>query len=189
MDGLKQIANVAGYPGLYRILKPGRSGVIVESLDGKKEKTMMGPTARVSVLHDISIYVDRSVEEPSVPLGEVLLLLNERYGESLPVTHKADGPDLVEFMEEALPDYDREKVRLPDIKKLVNWYSILRQHAPDLFEVPAMAEAAPETEATVNPTDSQVDTTVDEVEPTPDQVESAEPQPEPDEKPQAGTAA
>ena len=58
MEALKQIANVAGYSGLYRILKPGRAGVIVESLDDKKAKTMMGPTARVSVLNDISIYVD-----------------------------------------------------------------------------------------------------------------------------------
>ena len=41
MEGLRQIANIAGYSGLYRILKPSRAGVIVESLDNKKEKTMM----------------------------------------------------------------------------------------------------------------------------------------------------
>ena len=73
MEALKQIANVAGYSGLYRILKPGRAGVIVESLDEKKAKTMMGPTARVSVLSDISIYVDDDSEEQSISLGQVLL--------------------------------------------------------------------------------------------------------------------
>ncbi len=155
MEGLKQIANVAGYPGLYRILKPSRSGVIVESLDGKKEKTMMGPTARVSVLNDISIYVDRTPDEPSIPLGDVFLLVNERFGTDLPLTHKADGPDLVDFMAEVLPDYDRDKVKVSDIKKLVNWYTILRQHAPDLFEVTALSEPVDET----TPTEDTEETT------------------------------
>jgi hypothetical protein len=157
MEGLKQIANVAGYPGLYRILKPSRSGVIVESLDGKKTKTMMGPTARVSVLNDISIYVDRTPDEPSIPLGDVLRLVNNRFGEELPVTGKTDGPDLVDFMAEVLPDYDRDKVRLPDIKKLVNWYIILRQQAPELFDTPAPADDEadlPEPTETDAPADS-----------------------------------
>jgi hypothetical protein len=33
MDLLKEIANVSGKGGLFRILKPSRAGVIVESLD------------------------------------------------------------------------------------------------------------------------------------------------------------
>ena len=69
---------MAGYSGLYRIVKPGRAGVIVESLDEKKAKTMMGPTARVSVLNDISIYVDDDSDEQSVALGDVLLAINEK---------------------------------------------------------------------------------------------------------------
>ncbi|AQG80580.1 DUF5606 domain-containing protein [Spirosoma montaniterrae] len=134
MEALKQIANVAGYPGLYRILKPGRAGVIVESLDDKKAKTMMGPTARVSVLNDISIYVDDNSDEQSVPLAEVLLTINQKYGETLPVDPKASTDELATFMAEAVPTYDRERVRATDIKKLVMWYGILRQYAPEVFE-------------------------------------------------------
>ncbi len=87
MEALKQIANVAGYSGLYRILKPGRAGVIVESLDDKKAKTMMGPTARVSVLNDISIYVDDDSEEKSVTLGDVLLTVREKYNDKRKICH------------------------------------------------------------------------------------------------------
>jgi hypothetical protein len=36
MELLKEVANISGKSGLYRILKPTRTGVIVESLDGKK---------------------------------------------------------------------------------------------------------------------------------------------------------
>lgn len=132
MEALKQIANIAGYSGLYRILKPSRNGVIVESLDEKKAKTMMGPTARVSVLNDISIYVD--AEEQSKPLGDVLLAVNEKYGENLAVDPKGSNDQLADFMASVVPDYDRDRVRPTDIKKLIVWYGILRQHAPEAFE-------------------------------------------------------
>ncbi|GAB3553595.1 DUF5606 family protein [Spirosoma fluminis] len=146
MEALKTIANVAGYSGLYRILKPGRAGVIVESLDDKKAKTMMGPTARVSVLNDISIYVEGG-EEQSVPLSAVLLAVREKYGDALPIDSKASNDELSDFMTTVLPDYDRERVRPTDIKKLVSWYGILRQYVPESFETAAPEEtnAAPET--------------------------------------------
>ncbi|GAB4042396.1 DUF5606 family protein [Spirosoma litoris] len=147
MEALKQIANVAGYSGLYRILKPGRAGVIVESLDDKKAKTMMGPTARVSVLNDISIYVDDDSEEQSVSLSTVLLAINEKYSDKLPVDSKGTADQLADFMATVVPTYDRERVRTTDIKKLVSWYGILRQYAPEVFEVTAeeTKEEAPET--------------------------------------------
>ena len=135
MEALKNIANVAGYSGLYRILKPGRAGVIVESLDEKKAKTMMGATARVSVLNDISIYaVDENDEEQSVPLSQVLLAIREQYGDALPVDTKSSTGQMADFMASVVPDYDRERVRTTDIKKLISWYGILRQFAPDIFE-------------------------------------------------------
>jgi hypothetical protein len=140
MEALKTIANISGYPGLYKILKPGRAGVIVETIDDKKAKTMMGPQARVSVLNDISMYVDRPdapQDEQSVPLSEILMSVASTFGDELPVTPKADGADLADFMGQVLPDYDRERVRDTDIRKLVNWYGILRQYAPELFEVKA----------------------------------------------------
>ena len=132
MEALKQIANIAGYSGLYRILKPSRNGVIVESLDDKKAKTLMGPTARVSVLSDISIYVD--TEDQSKPLGDVLLAVNEKYGETLTADPKGSNDELADFMASVVPDYDRDRVRPTDIKKLIVWYSILRQHVPEAFE-------------------------------------------------------
>ena len=132
MEALKQIANIAGQSGLFRILKPSRNGVIVESLDDKKAKTMMGPTARVSVLNDISIYVDSPDE--SMPLAQVLLAVHEKYGDTLTADPKGSNDELAEFMESVVPDYDRDRVRPTDIKKLIVWYGILIQYAPELFE-------------------------------------------------------
>ncbi|GAB4021444.1 DUF5606 family protein [Spirosoma koreense] len=148
MEALKQIANIAGYSGLYRILKPGRAGVIVESLDDKKAKTMMGPTARVSVLNDISIYVDDDSDEQSIALGNVLTAISEKYGDTLTVDPKGANSELADFMASVVPNYDRERVRPADIKKLIVWYSILRQFAPEVFDV---APQEPTAEATEEP--------------------------------------
>lgn len=153
MEALKQIANIAGQSGLYRILKPSRNGVIVETLDEKKAKTMMGPTARVSVLNDISIYVD--TDEQSVPLADVLLAVNEKYGETLTVDPKGSNDELAEFMATVVPDYDRERVRPTDIKKLIVWYGLLRQHAPEIFESQPEADTITEAPATETQSDEQ----------------------------------
>lgn len=159
MEALKQIANVAGYSGLYRILKPGRAGVIVESLDEKKSKTMMGPTARVSVLNDISIYVDDDSDEQSMPLGDVLLAVSEKYGDTLPTEPKGSSEQLAQFMESVVPTYDRERVRATDIKKLISWYTILRRFAPEVFEGTVQGPEAGEPIATEASTAESSETT------------------------------
>lgn len=167
MEALKQIANVAGYSGLYRIVKPGRAGVIVESLDEKKAKTMMGPTARVSVLNDISIYVEDDSEEQSVSLGNVLLTINETYGDTLLVDPKGSNDELAEFMASVVPNYDRDRVRTADIKKLVIWYSILRQYAPEVFEKAPESETPEEPTATESAVEEPIEVAEKAVDETP----------------------
>ncbi len=158
MEALKQIANVAGYSGLYRILKPGRAGVIVESLDEKKAKTMMGPTARVSVLNDISIYVEDD-DEQSMPLGDVLLAISEKFGDTLSVDPKGSNDELADFMASVVPNYDRDRVRPTDIKKLIMWYGVLRQYAPEVFAVTTADVTEEKTEETT-PESAPIETPV-----------------------------
>lgn len=147
MEALKEIANIAGKGGLYRIVKPSRAGVIVESLDERKEKSMIGPTARVSVLKDISIYTDD--EEQSKPLADVFLAIYEKYGDELPITPKsASNSELADFIGAVVPEYDRDRVHMSDVKKMISWYTILRKSLPEAFEqqTEETAEAAPAEE-------------------------------------------
>lgn len=143
---LKEVANVSGKGGLFRILKPGRSGVIVETLDGKREKSMVGASAQVSVLNDVSIFT--SGEQESVPLLEVFQAIRAK--NDGPVTmdvKKSSDKDFIEFLNSVLPDFDRSRVYVSDIKKLVNWYNILSNTLPEVFEVAdSEEEAAAESE-------------------------------------------
>ncbi|MGX5858684.1 DUF5606 family protein [Dyadobacter jiangsuensis] len=132
MDLLKEVANVSGKPGLFRILKPSRAGVIVESLDGKREKTLIGPTARVSVLKDVSIFTDGA--EESVALSDVFLKIREIHGEEVTLSVKTSSDkELIEFLAEVLPEFDRSKVYVSDIKKVITWYNLLSKHIPEAF--------------------------------------------------------
>lgn len=142
MDLLKEIANVSGKSGLFRILKPSRAGVIVESLDEKREKTLIGPTARVSVLKDVSIFTEG--EEESIALSDVFLKIREAHGEEVGVSVKTSSDkELLEFLDAILPEFDRSKVYISDIKKIITWYNLLSRYAPEAFA--DQAEEAPET--------------------------------------------
>jgi outer membrane biosynthesis protein TonB len=57
---------------------------------------------------------------------------------------KADGTKLRTFFREVAPDHDEEKVYASDMKKVLNWYSILKDMP--LFSEEAKASEAAEAE-------------------------------------------
>ena len=129
---LKDIAAISGKGGLYKILKPTRTGVIVESMDGQKKKMVVSGNARVSVLKDVSIYTTDA--DGSVPLEEVFYKIKEEFGDDPGVESTSPPDELEAFLQHILPNYDAERVYSSDMKKLVMWYHILLKQAPDVLE-------------------------------------------------------
>jgi len=135
---LKEIAAVSGKPGLYKIVKPTRTGLILESMDGKNTKIVTGPHHRVSLLHEISIYTEEY--DKTIALGDVFKKIDKEFGDDPGVDGKSDSDELKAFMEHIVPDYDRDKVYVSDMKKLVTWYGIIKKHAPEVLEEEVMEE-------------------------------------------------
>ncbi|GAB4410771.1 MAG: hypothetical protein OHK0053_37590 [Microscillaceae bacterium] len=129
---LKEIAAIAGKPGLYKILKAMTHGVIVETLDSQKKRMSIGASHRVSVLKEVSIYT--TDQEGSAPLAQVLKNIRALYPEMIPLDKQSSGADYEEFMAQVLPDFDREKVYTSDMKKLVKWYNTLVEFSPETFD-------------------------------------------------------
>ncbi|UJP66663.1 DUF5606 family protein [Mongoliitalea daihaiensis] len=127
-----EIATVAGKPGLYRVLKPTRGGVILESLDSKKSKLVVGSNQRVSILGEISMYT--MTEEGASPLEEILKTVEKEFQGDLGIDSGADADELRAFLKHVLPDFDEDKVYPSDIKKLISWYHIIREFAPEVLE-------------------------------------------------------
>jgi hypothetical protein len=128
---LADIATIAGKGGLYKILKPTKSGMILESLDDAKTKIVATPNHRLSVLSEISIYT--TTKEGTVALLDVLKKIQAEYGNDPGLDETADNAELKAFLKSILPEFDETRVYVSDIKKLVKWYSILLMHAPEIF--------------------------------------------------------
>lgn len=143
---LKDIASIAGKSGLYKVLKPSRTGVLLESIDEKKAKMIANSQQRVSILKEVSIYANNA--EGSVPLRDVFLKIQEKHGEKISLD-TSNNKTLLGFIAEIVPDYDTEKVYASDIKKLVNWYNILSQYCPDVFTAQEEVETIENADTTV----------------------------------------
>lgn len=144
------LASVSGKPGLYRVLSPTRSGVILETLDEAKKKLIANMNTKVSVLADISIYTND--EEGSRPLKAVMQKIHEEFKGDTGLAGNADPDELKSFLKFILPEFDEERVYASDIKKLVNWYHLIAKNFPELLtaELETKEETA-EVEATATP--------------------------------------
>ena len=128
----KDIAAVSGKGGLFKVVKPTKTGVILESLDDSKTKLVTGINHKVSVLAEISVYT--TGEEETIPLKELFIKIKEEFGDDPGIDKNDDAEELKSFLAHVMPDYDRERVYVSDIKKLVTWYSIIVNSVPELLE-------------------------------------------------------
>jgi hypothetical protein len=141
---LQELAAISGMPGLYRLVRAARHGVLVESLDEKATRTLAPARNKVSLLSEISIYTQDA--DKTVPLTDVFERIYQKHGAASPVSAKSSESELTDFLAGVIPDYDRDRVYLSDIKKLAMWYGIVSKHRPYVA-----AEAAPAAEAASEP--------------------------------------
>ena len=140
---LQELAAISGMPGLYRLVRAARHGVLVESLDEKATRTLAPARNKVSLLSEISIYTQDA--DQTVPLTEVFERIHRQHGGAVPVTAKSGEAELTAFMAGIIPDYDRERVYLSDIRKVATWFGIVSQHRP--YQAPAAETAAENKDA------------------------------------------
>ncbi len=137
---LSKIMTIAGKSGLFKILSETRNGLLVESLaDGRK--THVFATDRSSMLEDISIFTI----EGEKPLKEVLWSLYELEEGKQSIDPKEDPEGAKARFEEAVPEYDKERVYFSDIKKVFAWYGILLEK--DMISKPEEKKEEEETAA------------------------------------------
>lgn len=115
---LEKIISISGQPGLYQVISQTKYGLIAENLEDSKRIPVYS-NYKVSSLGDISIYT----EEEDVPLNDVLLKILEKEN-GKPVTVKSDA-EAKAYFESVLPTYDKERVYVSDMKKLLKWYNAL----------------------------------------------------------------
>lgn len=139
---LSKILSVSGRPGLYKLISTNKNMNIVEGLsDGKRIPVYT--QEKVVALSDVSIYTN----DEDTPLREVFTKIKEKEnGKQVSMGSKSSNKDYFAYLQEVLPDYDKDKVYASDIKKLISWYNILTEHEIDFEQEPQTADAESETE-------------------------------------------
>lgn len=120
---LKSILTIAGKPGLYKLLASGRNMLIVETIDATKKRIPVHATDKVVSLGDIAMFTD----DEEVPLWQVLENVKAKAeGKAVALDPKtATNEELAEFFGEVLPNYDRDRVYMTHVRKLIQWYNML----------------------------------------------------------------
>ena len=117
---LKDIMAIGGHGGLFRFISQGRNGIIVESLENGKRMQAFA-TMKVSSLEDIAIYT----EDEEVQLDKLFRSIHKYENGAEAISHKSDPDDLKDYFSAILPKYDRDRVYISDIRKVLNWYNFL----------------------------------------------------------------
>ena len=135
----KDILAISGMPGLYKYVAQSTRGIIVESLeDGRR--TNASATSRVSALSDISMFT----EGEDIALAEVFTRMYAHTEGKQGLSHKESADKMKAYFAEVLPEYDRERVHVSDIKKALAWFNILVAAGMNEFTLPSDEETAEE---------------------------------------------
>lgn len=120
---LREILTISGKPGLYKLLSNGKNMLIVETIDETHKRLPVHGTDKVVSLGDIAMYTD----EEEVPLWQVFENVKAKCeGQKCDIDFKkASNDELAAFFAEVLPNYDRERVYMTHVRKLIQWYNIL----------------------------------------------------------------
>lgn len=129
---LKDILAISGRPGLYKLITQSKNMWIVEWLNPQKRRFPVPAHQKVSSLADIAIYTD----EGDVPLYDVLNAIKdkEKGQKTILNTKRATGEQFRAYLAEVLPNFDRDKVYVSDIKKMLNWYNTLLANGITTFK-------------------------------------------------------
>lgn len=119
---LEKIISISGKPGLFKLVSQLKNGFIIEDISNKK-KASISNSSQVSLLDNIAMFTF----DKEVPLFEVFENVAKMADYKPTISHKSTDEELRAFMTEALPDYDKDRVYVSDIKKLAQWYNLLEK--------------------------------------------------------------
>jgi hypothetical protein len=138
-----EIVAITGMPGLFYVETQKASGLIVTSLTEGWTKFVSGREHMFTMLDNFSIYTDQE----NIELLDALLIAYKKKAEHPPVDAKAGDAALKEYFALILPNYDREKVHISDIKKFVKWFAILDEKGILQTEAEELSKAETEKES------------------------------------------
>ncbi|MBR9919900.1 MAG: hypothetical protein GYB31_03615 [Bacteroidetes bacterium] len=120
---LSNLIAVSGMPGLYRLAGNRSNGLIVEEVDTGKRKFAPARKHQFTPLESISIFTYDDATE----LSKVFSRMLEQFEDNPPPEGNVSTDVLREYFNDVLPDHDEDRVHPGDIKKVIKWFSFLKE--------------------------------------------------------------
>lgn len=121
MIDLSGIIAISGMPGLYKVVAQAKNGIIVEGLADKK-RFSISATSKVSTLEDISMFTTGDDK----PVSEIMKAVYDKENGGAAIDNKADDKAVINYFSEILPEYDKDRVYVSNMRKLFSWYNALQ---------------------------------------------------------------
>lgn len=132
----REIVAVTGLGGLFQLIASKQDGAIVRSLEDKSTRFVSSRIHNFTPLESIEVFTTGE----NVNLAEVFKAMQEQDGKTALVDAKADNNAIKAYFKSVFPEFDEERVYVSDMKKMVKWYTILKNN--DLLRFDEQPEEA-----------------------------------------------
>lgn len=138
---IDEIVAVSGLSGLFKSHTTRNNGMIIEDIDTGKSRFASIRKHQFTPLGTVAIYT----QDDAAEIHDVFTTMMTQEA-ALPLPDiKTSKPDvLFAYFKEILPNYDRERVTVSDVKKVLKWYSFLRKR--DLLPLEISRDSSKEEE-------------------------------------------
>jgi len=136
---LEKYLVVGGAPGVHKLVTSRGNGLIIE--DRLEGRTRFVPTRgqQVTPLSTVAVYTYSDEEgESTIPLTDVFQRMLDQLETTPPVSAKAASDELRAYFSTVVPEHDRDRVHINDIKKCVKWFTFMVEKG--IFEEAKRAE-------------------------------------------------
>jgi len=140
---LEKLVVVGGISGVHKVAANRSNGLIIEDLDTGKKRFAPSRKHQFTPLESITIYT--TTEDETLELSKVFQNMFAKLEETPLVAHNAPNDDLKAYFAEIIPNYDRDRVYIGDMKKMVKWFKFLNDRSLITLEEEKTAEETEET--------------------------------------------
>ncbi len=118
----EKLVAVSGLPGIFKMVANRNNGLIIEDIDSGKKRFASARKHQFTPLESVAIYTD---DGDSIELSKVFQNMLDQIEDNPPVDAKSSQEQLHSYFSDVLPQYDKNRVMVGDIKKVIKWFTFL----------------------------------------------------------------
>ena len=121
---------VTGMPGIYKIGATRNNGLLIKSMDTGKTKFISMRKHQFTPLGSVAIYT----YEDATEIAKIFQAMNEKAETTPIVAPNAPASQIFDYFGIILPEFDKDRVFISDIKKVIKWYNFLMEREKLVFD-------------------------------------------------------